>query len=393
MNLTKFIGVLCLFLICACKEEKVDYGTPLNTISFDFEKDKAEFDDLLNLIDSIQVFKLETNEDCLIGTVSKIMFDEDYLYVLDEGVSEALFKYTCSGKFVQKIGNKGRGPGEYIRPTDFFLLDNQLVLLDGYSAKVIFFSKTGDFVKEFSTNTMAEKFGKIDANHFAMFNLNEKSMFSLSNYNIIIIDDEGNTIKRLMKIPSYIKDEISLDMNKTTDYSEEELLYKDAFNSDIFRVYKDSFDIKYHFDFGKYSLDYHSFLKTNKRLSIGNLLATINKKGFVFGIDFFNENSKYLFFSCLRKGLFNIYYDKKTKKSYIFNYQSLPEWARFIYRPHIYSDEHFFVSLLNSPTIEEIKKKNLIQNISGSEVFSKLVPIIEQTEDSDNPILITYYFK
>ena len=393
MKLAKLIGILCLFLVCACKEEKVDYGIPLNTISFDFEKDKAEFDDLLNLIDSIEVIKLETNEDCLIGMVSKIMFDEDYLYVLDEGISEALFKYTRSGKFVQKIGNKGRGPGEYIRPTDFFLLDDQLVLLDGYSAKVIFFSKTGDFVKEFSTNTMAEKFGKIDANHFAMFNLNETSMFSLSDYNIVIIDDKGNTVKKLMKIPSYIEDEISVDMNKTTDYFGRELLYNDAFNSDIFRVFKDSFDVKYHFDFGEYSLDYHSFLKANKRLSIGKLLATINEKGFVFGIDFFNENSRYLFFSCIKKGLFNIYYDKKTKSSRIFNYQSLPEWVRFIYRPYIYSDEHFFVSLLNSPTIEEIKKKNLLQNISGSEIFSKLVPIIEQTKASDNPILITYYLK
>ena len=389
MNLTKSIIVLYLFLICACKEEKVDYGTPLNTISFSFEKDKAEFDDLLNLIDSIQVVKLETNEDCLIGMVSKIMFDEDYLYVLDEGISEALFKYTRSGKFVQKIGNKGRGPGEYIRPTDFFLLDDQLVLLDGYSAKVIFFSKTGDFVKEFSTNTMAEKFGKIDANHFAMFNLNETSIFSLSDYNIVIIDDKGNTIKRLMKIPSYIKDEISVDMNKTTDYSGRELLYNDAFNSDIFRIYKDSFDIKYHFDFGEYSFDYHSFLVTNKQIDV----STLYKKNIVFDIDFFNENSKYLFFSCLKKGIFDIYYDKKTKNSYIFKYQSLPEWVRFIYRPYIYSDEHFFVSLLNSPTIEEIKKKNLLQNISESEVFSKLVPIIAQTKASDNPILITYYFK
>ena len=384
MNSVKFIGVLCLFLICSCKEEKVDYGIPLNTISFDFEKDKAEFDDLLNLIDSIQVIKLETNENCLISVVSKIMFDEDYLYILDEGVSEALFKYTRSGKFVQKIGNKGKGPGEYIRPSDFFLLDDQLVLLDGYSAKVIFFSKTGDFLKQFSTNTMAEKFGKIDANHFAMFNLNETSMFSLSNYNIVIIDDKGSTIKELMKIPSYVRDK-GLELYKVTGHSSEgELLYTDAFNNDIFRVSKDSFDIKYHFDFGKHSFNYHSFLKANKKLSIGELLIIINKKDVVNNLDNFNETEKYLSFFCLKKGKsFLLYYNKKEKKSYVF---------QPLIVPHIYSDDNFFVSSVPSSVFEDMKEENL-KELSKNRLFSKFVPIIAQTEASDNPILITYYFK
>jgi len=195
MDLIKFIIVLFLLLFCSCKEQNdssIDYGAPLNKISFHFERDKKECDNLFNLIDSIEVIKLQTNKDFLIGSISKILCDEDYLYILDERKSKALFKYTKSGDFVLKISNIGKGPGEFTRPTDFFLLYDKIVLLDGFSGKIMFFSKTGDFLNEFSTKTMAERFGKIDTNHFCMFNENKSSKFS--SHNISIVDNNGNVI-------------------------------------------------------------------------------------------------------------------------------------------------------------------------------------------------------
>ena len=101
MNLIKFLAILCVFLVCNCKGKKVDYGIPLNTISFDFERDLSESADILDLIDSIQVVKLQTHKDYLISKIYKISYDKDYIYVLDDDLSSrTLFKYTRSGKFV-----------------------------------------------------------------------------------------------------------------------------------------------------------------------------------------------------------------------------------------------------------------------------------------------------
>jgi hypothetical protein len=255
MDLIKFIIAIFLLLFCSCKEQNdssIDYGVPLNIISFHFEKDKKECDSLFNLIDSIEVIKLQTNKDYLIGSISKILCDEDYLYILDERKSMALFKYTKSGDFVIKISNIGKGPGEFTRPTDFFLLYDKIVLLDGFSGKIMFFSKTGDFLNEFSTKTMAERFGKIDTNHFCMLNENKSSKFS--SHNISIVDNNGNVIKKLMKIPPFSKDK-NLSLYKPTDYYNNELLYTDIFNDNIFRIFKDSISVKYHFDFGKSSIN------------------------------------------------------------------------------------------------------------------------------------------
>ena len=385
MDLVKFIGILCLFLTCACKEEKVDYGIPLNTISFDFEKDKGEFSDLLNLIDSVQVVKLETNEDCLISQIAKIVYDKNHIYILNAGMtSSGLLKYTLSGKFVQKIANKGKGPGEYIRLDDFLLVNEQFVLLDTVTGKIMFFSKAGDFINEFSINHASEKFGQVDTNHFAIFKGNRPSTLSISHHKILIIDNKGNTIKKLMKMPSYLRGK-SLELYKPTASFGKELLYIDAFSNDIFYVNKDSLTIKYRFDFGKHSFDnYNYFLQKNKHLSTGQLLTAINKKDVVNNLDNFNETEKYLSFYCLKKGKqFLLYYNKKEEKSYVFQPLILP---------HIYSDHNFFVSAVPSSVFEDMKEENL-KELSKDRLFSKFVPIIAQTKASDNPILITYYFK
>ena len=82
IKLFKFIAIPFFFLLCSCKGKKVDYDTSLNTISFDFEKDLSESADILDLIDSIQVVKLETNKDYPISKISKISYDKDYIYLL-----------------------------------------------------------------------------------------------------------------------------------------------------------------------------------------------------------------------------------------------------------------------------------------------------------------------
>ena len=78
-----------------------------------------------------------------------------------------------------------------------------------------------------------------------------------------------------------------------------------------------------------------------------------------------------------------LYYNKEEKKSYVF---------QPLIVPHIYSDHNFFVSLVPSSVFEDMKEENL-KELSKDRLFSKFAPIIAQTEDSDNPILITYYFK
>lgn len=256
----------------------------------------------------------------------------------------------------------------------------------------MFFSKKGEFIKEFSAEeTYAEKLGKVDANHFAIFNENDLDL----SHNIHIIDGDGNTIKKLMKVPAYLKNKIpallSASLQKSTTYFDGKLLYKDSFSNDIFQVDKDSVTVRYRFDFGKYSFDYGTFLEANRQygtLENGeNLFLALNKKDVFHHIDNFNETSKYLYFKCSKKGkTFQIYYDKIHNKPYILSKSGT--------LPHIYSyaNKNVFVSVLESYVLEDMKNLDLT-NLSKNKLFSKIISLVEQTSASDNPILITYYFK
>ena len=70
-----------------------------------------------NYIDHIEYIPLETTDSCFISDIYKIERWKDRLYISD--MSENLYLFSAEGKFIRKIGTKGRGAGEYNALTDF----------------------------------------------------------------------------------------------------------------------------------------------------------------------------------------------------------------------------------------------------------------------------------
>ena len=70
-----------------------------------------------NYIDHIEYIPLETTDSCFISDIYKIERWKDRLYISD--LSEDLYLFSAEGKFIRKIGTKGRGTGEYNALTDF----------------------------------------------------------------------------------------------------------------------------------------------------------------------------------------------------------------------------------------------------------------------------------
>jgi hypothetical protein len=80
---------------------------------------KVELLHLSELVDSIEVVKLETNESCLIGHIKKVSLTEHYIGVLDDGISSREYKlFNRHGRFLCKIGSVGQGAFEYTSLSD-----------------------------------------------------------------------------------------------------------------------------------------------------------------------------------------------------------------------------------------------------------------------------------
>lgn len=71
---------------------------------------------LEDLFAKVEVIPLETSDSCLIKEIGRVIETDSFIYLFD--VNRVL-KFNSDGSFVNSIGRRGRGPGEYIYVTDF----------------------------------------------------------------------------------------------------------------------------------------------------------------------------------------------------------------------------------------------------------------------------------
>ncbi len=85
------------------------------------------------------------------------VYDGDY-YVLDR-LQRLLIRYSPQGMPLNTIGQKGRGPEEYLSISDFSInMEGQVVMLDGQLDDIIIYDKDGTFV---SRQKMKHDYGEL----------------------------------------------------------------------------------------------------------------------------------------------------------------------------------------------------------------------------------------
>lgn len=122
-----FILLLIVIPFISCKKRKSGENTTIlnkqlleiNVRESLFSKDNDHSIDYSNLIDSIEVIRLETNTNSLIGRIKKIEYSNSNIYILTD--SQVLFIFDKNGHFLKKLNKRGRGMGEYIEIKDFFI--------------------------------------------------------------------------------------------------------------------------------------------------------------------------------------------------------------------------------------------------------------------------------
>ncbi len=89
--------------------------------------------------------------------VSSITLDnQENIYALDTG-KNCVFKFDKNGNYLQKLGRKGQGPGEFERPTNL-IVDNQNNLYVSDQRKIHVFNSSGKFVKSIRLNYKIQEF-------------------------------------------------------------------------------------------------------------------------------------------------------------------------------------------------------------------------------------------
>ncbi|MFA6483411.1 MAG: 6-bladed beta-propeller [Bacteroidales bacterium] len=135
------ISIIIIGILTGCSDPQ----TRLVTISIE----DAKFIEIRanDLQKEITLIPLETLSTCMIG--AQYMFLDGYpdYYILDQEAKQ-VFRFGSDGNFLNTIGKRGKGPGEYNDLYDGIVTKAGVELLTGFpKTEVSYFAKDGSFIK------------------------------------------------------------------------------------------------------------------------------------------------------------------------------------------------------------------------------------------------------
>lgn len=146
------IIVFLVFSSCENNQPNVE-RTSVQPEIFHFSKDDIYGQNytynLSDLYSEISGFSLELSGGP-IGHISKVAIFKNILLVFDSHYANKIFAYDLElkGKFIFSIGEKGKGPGEFVELTDFAVdsLNEQIITIDWTQRRISYFDFNGNFI-------------------------------------------------------------------------------------------------------------------------------------------------------------------------------------------------------------------------------------------------------
>ena len=202
LNLILTIAIIFLFAVnctktkIAEKEEwrgEIEYQNGVKVVKNPAEPVYGEI--LLDLEEDLSIGR-EDDDNYVFYQVRNIdVDDQGNIYVL-EGGNCRLQKFDLTGQYLQTIGKKGQGPGEFESPSRLFLdKENNIYISERRKRKIHMFNSKGEFVKSILlSNTTTDFSVTPDENIFGIANIRTEEE---SKRCVVKMDPKGEIIKNI----------------------------------------------------------------------------------------------------------------------------------------------------------------------------------------------------
>lgn len=143
--------ILFLILLISCKNKPSNEVTDQIILSIDslINQNPIKYSDIFS---DFHIIPLETKDDCIFSYISNIKIVDSVIYLLDSYGTKSVYLFSLNGDFLSKICKIGRGPEEYLNPTNFDVNREKgtILILDWDSKKVIEYDKNGEYLSSMS---------------------------------------------------------------------------------------------------------------------------------------------------------------------------------------------------------------------------------------------------
>lgn len=293
-------------VVLSCKEQAVPESQETTGINIQWPSTNAK--DVASIIDTILYIPIETHVDGLFGKITKLMSDDDKIYIFDRDKANALLVFDMTGKFLYKAGNRGGGPGEYSFLWNFTVDEQFIYLLANSQKKIIIFDKEGKFIKEMRIPFNAHDIGVSKNGNFMFtyhYGINDKRREG--KHRVFITDSSFKIEKELFKINDTDSD---LTMPFHFLASDNKIIFQNYVQDSLIIFNRDNFDYNViSIDFKEHTLpenlrqdpniffksDYHFLMSPSAFLVgkylVGTVFADKKPKPFILDIE---NNQLYL---------------------------------------------------------------------------------------------------
>ncbi len=201
MNL-KFLALILLLVLAVSCTEPVKKSEGLTVLDLSQDINVESKLTLSQIATDINYTKLESNPDCFINRIDQYSITDNYILIYDQSPPKVLL-FDRQGKFIRKIGNIGKGPGEYNRPSDVHISRDEKFILVMDWLKVMRFGFDGKLIGETKLPVFARNTDTFDDGLIAFFSLSNS--VRIDNYSVAFFDWDGNCTGKLMNREQDIK--------------------------------------------------------------------------------------------------------------------------------------------------------------------------------------------
>jgi hypothetical protein len=353
--------MMCTLAI-SCRREKADTENVTLLLVDCGNKSKIK---LSEFVDSIAIIPLETSDSSIIGRISKIQLFDNRIYLLDM-LSNAVFSYNISGKFMQELDRTGQGPEEYLRLTDFTVNENGIYVLDISSHKIIRYGFNLDFIEDIKFNTLGSAF-LLDSAGFWLYN---EPTLRHDDYQLVRINRQGAILARFFlrnTLPHFSYNHVSSNVFQRNGAT---LYFSPRYDNMFYEMKKDEWSPEYRLSFSERTWSGKTNIPDED----------IESDNYIFRRNFYILDDYIVTDYIIDRMRYFSFYNRLTRQiiSGSVDNDLIPDYDRFFPQ---WSDGNFLIESIDSHYVSEdfpgLRKMDALKNL----------------QPDANPVLILYRLK
>lgn len=394
------VQLFCL-LIFVLQYSQINAQTPeIIDVESAIKHEKAlSFDDFA---DEIEYIPLETTDYNLIGNIDFIKTTRASIFVGTFN-PDALYHFDRSGKFLNKIGKKGRGPNEYNYLFKIGLneIKKEVYVFGSGPPKLLIYNFDGTFKRDLNdiiypskirNEFQAKPFEELEFIYEDYFIVPQCNFNGTTPYSYEVYSHDGKLIKMAVKPIQFTMNSTLSIMNEFSYYTFGSIFFikENLLNDTLYEVTPSlKFQPKYIFDEGKYRTpvefrkDFVNFIE-KKEFKYIQLRQIFESERYVVFFFIFDKSDRYG------------YYDKFLKETYTFptkgianDYDGGPEFE------HVYQKNNELIGSVNAMDLIAHVNSTEFKNSTPKypEKKKELEQLAKHLDENDNPVLILVKLK